>query len=52
MDRGLKELDQIGGGSGLHQVGIDLYLLKPVRLEVLVRVLDRFWRVIGPVVVG
>lgn len=39
------------GRRRAEEVGIDLYLLKPVRLEVLVGVLDRFWRVIGPVVV-
>jgi CheY-like chemotaxis protein len=39
------------GRKRAEEVGIDLYLLKPVRLEVLAGVLDRFWRVIGPAVV-
>jgi CheY-like chemotaxis protein len=34
-----------------REAGIDLYLLKPVQLEALTSVLDRFWRVIAPVVV-
>jgi CheY-like chemotaxis protein len=40
------------GRRRAEEAGIDLYLLKPVRLEVLTSVLDRFWRVIGPAVVG
>jgi CheY-like chemotaxis protein len=32
--------------------GIDLYLVKPVRLDLLAGVLERFWRVTGPHVVG
>ena len=34
-----------------QEVGIDLYLLKPVHLDALASVLDRFWQVIAPVVV-
>lgn len=35
-----------------REVGIDLYLLKPVHLDLLAEVLERFWQVIGPAVVG
>ena len=34
-----------------REAGIDLYLLKPVHLDALVVVLERFWRVIAPAVV-
>lgn len=34
------------------EAGIDLYLLKPIRLEAVTSVLDRFWQVIAPAVVG
>jgi CheY-like chemotaxis protein len=34
-----------------QEAGIDLYLLKPVIPDLLMKVLDRFWRVIGPVAV-
>jgi DNA-binding response OmpR family regulator len=30
------------------EAGIDLYLVKPVHLDLLAGVLERFWRVIGP----
>ena len=33
-----------------HEVGIDLYLLKPVHLDALASVLDRFWQGIAAVV--
>jgi CheY-like chemotaxis protein len=37
--------------SRAREAGIDLDLLKPVQLDALASVLDRFWRVIAPVAV-
>ena len=40
--------DGAGDRRRALEAGIDLYLVKPVGLETLVVVLERFWRVITP----